>query len=66
MIKIFDIETARSTILRREPLFTMRYPKEIQESTERLFGQGINPSMAVTEILKSVLEDGDKSLKKWS
>lgn len=66
MIKIYDIDTASRTILHREPLFTMSYPESILESTERLFGQGINPSKAVAEILKSILEDGDEALRKWS
>lgn len=66
MIRVFDVDTARHTILRREPLFTTSYPEGILVSTERIFGQGINPSLAVAEILKSVFEEGDTALRKWS
>lgn len=66
MIRVFDVDTARRTILRREPLFTTSYPEGILESTERIFGQGVNPSMAVAEILKSVFKEGDSALRKWS
>jgi histidinol dehydrogenase len=66
MIKIYDVDTALRTILQREPLFTMTYPKSILEGTEHLFGQGVTPSMAVAEIIKTVLEDGDQALRKWS
>jgi histidinol dehydrogenase len=66
MIRIFDVSTARRTILRREPLFTTNYPQGILNSTERIFGQGVSPGMAVAEILKSVFEDGDSAIAKWS
>lgn len=66
MIRVFDVDTARRTILHREPLFTTNYPDGILDSTERIFGQGVNPSMAVAEILKSVFEEGDSAIKKWS
>ncbi len=66
MIQIYDIDTARGTILRRAPLNSMEYPPALLASVERLFGIGITPPLAVSQILASVQAEGDAALKRWS
>ena len=66
MLKIYDINEARGTILRREPLNTMSYPQTVLERTAALFGEGVDPPQAVAAILASVFEEGDAALRRWS
>jgi len=66
MIKIYSIEEARQTILRRKPLASIDIPQSVLERTEATFGAGVTPAQAVARILTSVLEDGDQALKHWS
>jgi len=66
MLKIYDIDTARRTILRRLPLNLSEFPKQVLERTEKLFGTGITPQEAVRKILDSTREEGDSALKRWS
>lgn len=66
MFKIIDVETARKTILRREPLNTQKVPEWIQRGVEDIFGEGVTPYQAVSRILSSVQEEGDAALRTWS
>ncbi len=66
MIRIYDVPTAQATILKRLPLRTDEYPPAVMERTEALFGKGVTPPQAVALILKSVREDGDAALRRWS
>ncbi|NQS90867.1 MAG: histidinol dehydrogenase [Chloroflexi bacterium] len=66
MFKIYDLDTALKTILRREPLITQQVPGTIKRKVEEVFGPGITPYQAVTQILTSVREGGDAALRKWS
>jgi len=66
MLSIFDLDTARRTILKRLPLNSMVYPQATLARTEQLFGKGITPSQAVTLILASVQMEGDAALVRWS
>lgn len=66
MIKIYNIEDARQTILRRKPLASLEIPPSVMERTQAIFGAGVTPTQAVAQILASVLEDGDQALKHWS
>lgn len=66
MINIYEIETAKRTILRRVPMSFTKYPRVVQERTEKLFGSGITPQQAVTQILENIREEGDQALKRWS
>ena len=65
MLKIYDVETARKTILRRLPLSTMTFPPKVLEHTGQLFGAGVTPMQAVQKILASVQKDGDAALRRW-
>ncbi len=66
MLRTFDVDRARRTILKREPLSAMTYPPAILSRTEQLFGQGVTPPQAVTQILASVRKEGDAALRRWS
>ncbi len=66
MFKIYDIDTARQTILRRAPLNTADYPPALIAGVERIFGEGVSPYEAVARILASVREEGDAALRHWS
>ncbi len=65
MLRIYDIETAKKTILKRASLSTMTFPPKILERTEQLFGAGATPQQAVAKILASVQAEGDKALRRW-
>lgn len=66
MIKIYDLPSARNTILKRTPLQNMSFPEALLAGTERLFGAGVTPSEAVARILASVREEGDAALRRYS
>ena len=66
MFKIYDVETAKRTILRRTPLSTMTFPASVLERTAQLFGEDVTPQKAVARILASVQAEGDAALRYWS
>ena len=66
MFKIYDLETARKTILKRVPLNQQPIPKGLQRGVEEIFGPGATPDQAVRQILRSIQEEGDRALKKWT
>jgi histidinol dehydrogenase len=65
MLKIFDLGTAKKTILRRVPFSTMTFPLRLMERTAKIFGTGVTPQQAVAKILASVQAEGDAALKRW-
>ncbi|MEA3349745.1 MAG: hypothetical protein U9Q82_03905, partial [Chloroflexota bacterium] len=66
MLKIYTIEKARKTILRRETLSAINYPDELIAGVEKIFGQGTSPHQAVERILSTVSTQGDAALQHWS
>lgn len=66
MLSIYDVERALQTILHREPPERQNLPPAMLESMAGIFGQGVNPSQAVAQILASVREEGDRAVKRWS
>jgi histidinol dehydrogenase len=67
MFKIYYVEEAQKTILRRSaPGQGEDYPPALINSVERIFGSGITPAAAVTQILNSVRNEGDDALRHWS
>jgi len=65
-MKIYNIEEAKQTILKRKALHRMEYSPPIIQRTEELFGAGITPPQAVEIILRSVEDEGDQALREWS
>ncbi len=66
MIEIYDVERAKDTILKRQPLISMEYPPTTLARTAELFGAGVTPPQAVARILDSVRREGDAALRHWS
>lgn len=65
-MKIFNVDEAKETILKRKALHRMDYSSFTLQRTEEFFGKGITPPQAVEIILRSVEEDGDQAIRKWS
>ncbi len=65
MLKIYDVETAKSTILKRTGLQAENSPAAL-ERTAALFGAGVTPAEAVRRILASVQAEGDAALVRWT
>jgi histidinol dehydrogenase len=64
-MKIYDIPTAKETILKRS--FDLNKSSlAMLKRTAELFGEGVTPVMAVARILQSVREEGDEALRTWS
>ncbi len=66
MLKIYDVNTARQTILRRPPGLGVDPPDSLLESVEARFGKGVTPAEAVRRILADVAANGDEALHHWS
>ena len=66
IIKIYTVQEAQQTILKRRSLNRIAYSPLTIQRTETYFGAGITPPQAVELILQSVEEDGDQAIKKWS
>lgn len=66
MIKIYDIETARQTILKRIPPDETEVTPAMQERLKATFGEALSPEEAVRRILKDVRARGDAALREWS
>jgi histidinol dehydrogenase len=66
MIKIYDVETARETILRRGAEDISKANSAFLERIERIFGVGVTPPQVVSRILEGVRVEGDNALRHWS
>ncbi|MFV1859203.1 MAG: histidinol dehydrogenase [Anaerolineales bacterium] len=66
MLKIYDVESARRTILQRTNGGREDYPPRLLEGVERIFGSGTTPREAVSEILQSVRGEGDPAVRGWT
>ncbi|MBW8011114.1 MAG: histidinol dehydrogenase [Chloroflexi bacterium] len=66
MIKIYAVEEANSTILKRKPLHLDDFAPTTIKRTEAIFGADVTPPQAVEKILKSINKDGDNSVRHWS
>ena len=63
---ILDSDTARKSILRRQPWDAFDLPEEMLDANERIFGSRIGPDEAVRRILADVRTDGDSAVRKWT
>lgn len=66
MLKIYTVEEAEQTILRRDNWLEREVPAGIQASLQRIFGRELSPFAAVEEILTDVRARGDAALRKWT
>jgi histidinol dehydrogenase len=67
MLKIYDVENARQTVLRRRDM-TMpdEVPEPVRGGIRRVFGEELTPEEAVARILADVRERGDEALRHWT
>lgn len=65
-MEIYNVEKAKQKILKRKALNRMDYSPVTIQRTEEFFGPGITPPKAVEIILRSVEEEGDQAILKWS
>ena len=66
MLKQYDPETARQTILKRTPPDEFPVSQRVLDGIVKLFGKALTPEQAVTQILQDVRMNGDSALQKWT
>lgn len=66
MLKIYDVETAQNTILKRIPPDETNVPSVVLDRIAETFGEPISAEEAVRRILKDVRTRGDEALLDWS
>jgi histidinol dehydrogenase len=66
MFPIYDIETARKTILKRTPLDDMPVPDQVLNRLKSTFGREITPADAVRQIIREVRTEGDSAVRRWT
>ncbi len=66
MIRIYALDEAKTSILKRKPLHRDTFSPVTMQRTEAIFGKGVSPAQAVAKILSSVEENGDQALRQWS
>ncbi len=66
MLKQYDPQTARRSILKRTPPDEFPVSQSVLDGIKNLFGISLTPEQAVTKILKDVRTNGDSALQKWT
>ncbi len=66
MLKQYDSQTAKQTILKRTPPDEFPVSQLMLDGIAKLFGESLTPEQAVTKILKDVRMNGDAALQKWT
>ena len=66
MLSLYDVMTARGSILKRQPVNDMSIPLRVQESIVRFFGEPLSPVQVVERILADVQARGDEALMEWT
>ena len=66
MLKQYDPQTAKETILKRTPPDEFPVSQRVLHSIAQLFGEELMPDQAVARILGDVRANGDAALQKWT
>lgn len=66
MLRIYQPEEAKKTILQRKPIDDYDIPESMQQNMLKFFGEKLTPDQAVARIIKEVRTQGDQALKKWT
>ena len=72
MLKLYDPETARATLLKRKDAGVQAVPPALEASLQRLFGDPAHPEIQITpqDAVQHILEDvktrGDAALQHWT
>jgi histidinol dehydrogenase len=65
-MRIFDVDAARNTILRRFAWDEIDVPDSMLDRNQAIFGERIAPDEAVRRILRDVRERGDAAVREWT
>jgi histidinol dehydrogenase len=65
-MRIYTVEEARQTILKRTPPDDYEISERALERNRQIFGEPLTPEMAVKRILQSVRDDGDSAVIDWT
>jgi histidinol dehydrogenase len=66
MLKQYDPQTARQTILKRTPPDEFPVSQRVLDGIAQIFGERLSPDQAVSQILREVRLHGDSALRKWT
>ncbi len=66
MLKQYDSQTAKQTILKRTPPDEFPVSQRVLDNIAKLFGEPLTAEQAVTKILKDVRTNGDSALQAWA
>ncbi len=66
IVNIYDVSTARQTILRRRAWDAVEITPALQAGIEKIFGAPLTPDQAVEIILNDVRERGDDALRDYN
>jgi histidinol dehydrogenase len=66
MLKQYDPQAARETLLKRTPPDEFPVSQRVLNGIAALFGEPLSPEEAVTRILKEVRQGGDSALQTWA
>jgi histidinol dehydrogenase len=66
MLKQYDLQTAKQTILKRTPPDEFPASPRLLDEIARLFGERLTPDQAVSKILRDVRTNGDSALQQWT
>ena len=66
MLKQFNSESARQSILKRTPPDEFPVSQRVLDGIAQIFGEPLTPEQSVTRILKEVRADGDAALRSWT
>ena len=66
LFPIYDLETARRTILLRVPPDQFAVTGSLLDGIERRFGERLTPEEAVRRVINDVRENGDTALRAWT
>ncbi|MCB8943254.1 MAG: histidinol dehydrogenase [Ardenticatenaceae bacterium] len=66
MIRIYTVEQAKETILRREQALEPDVPEGLRAGIRRVFGEELSPEGAVRRLLTAVRTHGDAALREWT
>jgi histidinol dehydrogenase len=66
MLKQYDPQTAKQSILKRTQPDEFPVSQRVLDGITKLFGESLTPEQAVTKILKDARMNGDSALQKWT
>ncbi|MEP7136710.1 MAG: histidinol dehydrogenase, partial [Chloroflexota bacterium] len=66
MLKQYDPQTAKQTLLKRTPPDEFPISQRVLDNIAKLFGEPLTAEQAVTKILKDVRMNGDSALQHWT